>query len=719
MSAVSLTTLLGVGASPFAASAQEEEAVDTRAERIIVTARRREEALIETPASVTAFTADDIASADITTARDYIALTPNVTLVETQNAGTAFVTIRGISQARNSEPSVAVVIDGVQQTNPSQFTQQLVDIDQIEVIRGPQGAIYGRNAIGGAILISSREPSDEWEGQLFGGVDNGFGYDLRARASGPLGDNIGFAGGISWRDTDGYLDNEFLGEKADPYEQLAGRGRLVFDAGDNLTVDLRGSFDQFDGRSLYFVIGPDANDTSIPITVNNRGKNNRDIYNVSLQVEYEGEAGGVFTATTAWDSLEEILTGDQFDFKPIPESFFFGLLGEDWNQSQFLDVENWSQELRYVSPGDRRLRYVVGAYLLGTDRFISTGNMADTGNGVFPVYETPSTNPLNEQRTFLADAQDNTAWAVFGDLTFDITDQWELSLAARYDEDQREQTTLTPPEFLTLLPQATSGEVRTETFDALQPKVTLRYTPSDDLSVYAGYSRGFRSGGFNQSGVADAAQQAGIVGVGDIFKPETLDTYEIGVKGELFDGGLSYDAAVFHTNAENSYFFVFLASNSTQNLGNIDEVEYTGFDLATLAQLTPELSVNLGVGYTDSEITAFPDPAAIGNQAPLVSEYTINLGAQYLAALADTGLDLRVRADLRRIGDTWWEPFNTTVRDPVDLMDLRAGVETESWAFTVWGKNLFDEEYNAEFSPGGFLFKALPLTYGAELTYSF
>lgn len=720
---------LALSVASGAAWAQDETSGDTASEReqIIVTARRRSESLNEVPAAITAFTQTDIEAAGISTARDFIALTPNVTLVETQNAGNAFVVIRGISQARNSEPSVAVIIDGVQQTNPSQFSQELVDIQQIEVLRGPQGALYGRNAIGGAINITTRGPTDEFEAMVSAGVDNGFGYNVRGRMSGPLGDRAGFSGGISWRDTDGYLPNTFLGEDADPVENLAGRGRLVFEPNSNWTVDLRGSFDQYRGQSLYFVIDQaivlaggtfDVNDTSIPITVNNRGQNDRDIYGLSAVVEYEGDWGSI-RSTTSWDSLEEILTGDAFDFKPIPQSILNLFFGADQNQSQFLDVENVSQEVRFVSRDDRRFRYVLGAYAVWTDRFISTGNMIDTGAGVFPVYRTPSTNPLNPQATFLADAQDNFAWAVFGEVAVDLNDQWELSVAARYDEDEREQTTLTPPAFLAALPRATSGEVRSVTFDELQPKVTLRYSPNDDLSIYAGYSRGFRSGGFNQSGVADAAAAAGIVGVGDIFLPEVVDTFEVGFRSTLFDGRLDLNGSAYYTQSENSYFFVFLASNSTQNLGNVDEVEYMGLEIDGVARVSDEFTINFGLGLTDSEITAFPDATVIGNQAPLVSEYTLNLGAEYYAPLGNTGAHLRARIDYQRIGDTYWDTPNSTVRDPVDLVDLRVALEGDAWSLTAWSRNLFDEEYNAEFSPGGFLFPALPRRYGVQLTRRF
>src|SRR5687768_5407279 len=155
-------------ASPaFAQDLEQDQAAaneQTEGNEILVTGLRRTGQLQDTPAAITAFTADTIENARIIRPADFVNLTPNVNLVETQNAGNAFIVIRGITQARNSEPSVAVIVDGVQQVNPAQFNQELFDIEQIEVLKGPQGGLYGRNAIGGAIVIRTRQPSDEFEG---------------------------------------------------------------------------------------------------------------------------------------------------------------------------------------------------------------------------------------------------------------------------------------------------------------------------------------------------------------------------------------------------------------------------------------------------------------------------------------------------------------------------------------------------------------------------
>jgi iron complex outermembrane receptor protein len=653
-----------------------------------------------------------------------------MTLVETQNAGNAFVVIRGISQARNSEPSVAVLVDGVLETNPAEFNQELFDIEQIEVLKGPQGAVYGRNAIGGAIIIKTKEPSDEFEGRVKLGYGNENSLRAQAGISGPIGDTFDYRASVSYYETDGFLESTFLGGKADPVESLSARLRLGFEPGDAFSGDVRLSFENLDTRGFYFVIPrdneanpfatfttpPNANDVTSPIQVDDAGIDERDLFTGALRLNFN-VGGGTLTSVSAYNTTEEIITGDAYDFRPEPNSIFNVLLGTDLNQSQFLDLSSWSQEIRFTSAEEGRFRWILGGYFVHTDRFISTGNMVNDGTGVHPVYEVPRLPPdTNPSATFLADRQDNDAWAVFGDVVIEFTEQFELDVAVRYDEDKRENTTETPTAFLPD-PAAFTGEVRTETFSETQPKFTLRYKPNDDITLYGGWSRGFRSGGFNQTGVGAVADASGIAGVNDIFQAEVADTWEVGFKGQFLDRRLNLGLALFDTESTNGYFFVFLAANSTQNLGNLD-ADYTGAEFEISARVTDGFELFGSVGYTDSEITNMEDPSVIGNQAPLVSRVTGNLGAQWRQPINDS-LDFMLRADYRHIGETWWEPYSVTTRDAIDLVDLRIGLEGDKWGVTAWSQNLTDEEYNAEFSPGGFLFRALPLRYGLEFSYSF
>ena len=378
-----------------AAVAMPVMAQTTEMEEIIVTARKRDESFKDVPVTVNVFTETLVEDAGIYRPADFIQMVPNMTLVETQNAGNAFVVIRGISQARNSEPSVAVQVDGVLQTNPAEFNQELYDIQQIEVLKGPQGALYGRNAIGGAIIITTLDPADEFEATVKAGYGNENSIRGQLGVSGPLGDSAGYRATVNYYETDGFLHNVFLNESVDPVESLSARARFVFEPSDNFRGDFRVAVDDLSTRALYFVVPrvdeanpfggyvDDANDVDEPIQLDNPGINDRDVLNTSLKLDF-GVGDGTFTSVTHYNTTEEILTGDAFDFRPAANSLFNAIFGFDLNQSQFLDIEAYSQELRYTSPTEGKFRWIAGAYYIHTDRFISTGNMVDTGDGRVP-----------------------------------------------------------------------------------------------------------------------------------------------------------------------------------------------------------------------------------------------------------------------------------------------------------------------------------------------
>ena len=722
------------------------QSVSPAVEEVVVTARRRDETFQNVPVTVDVFTSQQIQSAGIETPRDFVALVPNMTLVEVQNVGNSFITVRGISQARNSEPSVAVLVDGVLETNPYQFDQELTDIQQIEVLKGPQGALYGRNAIGGAIIIHTADPSDHFEGSGKLGVGNGTSEKAQLAVTGPLDANatLRYRASLNFYNTDGFLENSYLNRKADPYRDYSGRLRLLWKPADEWSADLRVFRDRVATTAYYYIIPrnneanvfstfttpPNANDVNSPIQDNNLGSDNRDVLDTALKLDYN-RGFGTFTSTTDYNHTKEIDTGDAYDFRPIATSiaynvFFAGIpaaLGGplDESQSQFIDVTTESEELRFTSNKVGGFSWIAGAYYVHTERFISTDNLVDRGAGVPRVYHDPLVDPnnpfaTNTNVTFLADSQNNNAWAVFGDATYEFSRQLELDAAIRYDDDSRRNTTDTPQHFLPD-PTASSGEVRKHTWTETQPKGTLRYKPSDDLTIYGGWSRGFRSGGFNQTGVGAVALASGHLGVHDLFNAEVADTWEVGAKSQFFERRLNANLALYHTKSRNGYWFYFDATTSTQNLGNLDAT-YKGAELELTAKATDRLDVYANFGYTDGKITHMEDPTVVGNKPPLLTRDTIGAGLQYHQPLAER-LNATLRLDYQQIGRTWWDPYNVTSRDPVNLVDLRAGLEGQQWSVTAWSKNLTDKHYNAEFSPGGFLWRALPRRYGVDFTFKF
>ncbi|MGC1523508.1 MAG: TonB-dependent receptor, partial [Steroidobacteraceae bacterium] len=294
--------------------------------------------------------------------------------------------------------------------------------------------------------------------------------------------------------------------------------------------------------------------------------------------------------------------------------------------------------------------------------------------------------------------------------------QWELDAAIRYDRDRRENTTDTPQNFLPD-PTAHTGEVRTVTFDAAQPKGTLRYTPTDNLTFYGGWSRGFRSGGFIQTGVGAVAASEGKLGVHDVFQAEVADTWEVGMKSQFLDRRLNMNLALYHTDSHNGYFFFYDSVTSTQNLGNLDAT-YRGGELELNARATDWLDLYANFGYTDGKITHMEDPTVVGNKPPLLTKDTVNAGFQAHEPVGD-GLNGVLRLDYQLIGRTWWDPYDLTSRDPVNLVNLRTGVEADRWSVIAWSKNLTNKIYNAEFSTGGFLWRAPPRRYGVDFAFKF
>ncbi len=489
------------------------------------------------------------------------------------------------------------------------------------MFKGAQGAFYGRNAIGGAIVITTRQPTDEFEGRVEVGRDSGPGYRALLSGSGPLAGskNLKYHAALSYFDTDGYIDNTYLGEKADPYKDVSARLRLLWDANDRLHTDSRLYISRLDTQALYFNIVNDVNDTSLPGSRQQCGRErprplaarlqarlrhgprHADVHHLGRPNRGDSDRRRVRLPADHGIVLLQLLrlfgpATVRPESEPIPE-------GRHRQPGGPLHVE-----------GRRaRFNWIAGVYAITTDRFISTGNMVDTGDGVFPVYRTPSTNPLNPQFSFLADSQDNLAWAVFGDANLDLTDSSNSSWRLRYDDDHRKQTTLTPAG----IPRRSTFRVsaglhgpgaQAHVGASCSRSVTLRYQPSDAVTLYGGYSKGFRSGGFNQTGVGAVAFANGILGVHDLFDAETAETLEFGVKSRASEPTAEHGFQRLRHEATGSYFFVFLAENSTQNLGNLDKVNYSGYEFDLKALVTDSLNLNFGYGSTDSEILAAEDP---------------------------------------------------------------------------------------------------------------
>ena len=423
MTSASALSLSLMGGTAFA---QLEPTANDIDEIIVTGARGRVENEVEVPIAVTVFTTEEIVDAKIERVDDFIGLTPGVTIANSQDSGTNFITIRGVSQTRNGEPPVAVVIDGVLQVNARAFDQPLFDVDQIEVLKGPQGALYGRNATQGAILINTRAPSEEFEGYVQGTAATGDDYSVEASVSGPISDDIQYRLSGKYRDRGGQLDNITLDTPVDYSEEIAVRGHLHWDVSDTITADLRGSYVDTDGGSLNFTYQPafpidnatglpqnfdftrlDADIVDRDFFANNLGNDQREVGQISLRLKADLGFAELLS-TSAYDSITQSSRGDQFPYtaassiNPAPPFPFF-----DGTQTQFVDVETFSQELRLTSTDDSALRWMIGGYYLTTDRFISSTTGDDLEQGIVEIRRTADFNASNPINSFFGDDNDN------------------------------------------------------------------------------------------------------------------------------------------------------------------------------------------------------------------------------------------------------------------------------------------------------------------------
>ena len=769
---------------------------------IIVTARRQDELLAEVPASVTVFTAEMLDRTGVQQADEFVQLTAGVTIVSgTAEAGDTQINIRGINGARDAESSVALVVDGILKTNTAQLNQDQGTLRQIEILKGPQGALYGRNAAAGAIVIQTLKPSDILEGgvKLSAAEDNT--YKASGYISTPIGDSAGLVLSASYNTSDGFYRNSFLDNRkvVDDQETWSVDGRFIAELGDATEIDVKARYADLSGASINFntafhlpnfagvdpAFFEDVNDHEFGYYSNIRPTNDQTTFETSVKLTHEFEAM-TLTAWALYSDVDQSLTADgtSADFarytfpgatqasvdasnscfattaqltgyplnaptfvgnNPIP--FIFdpvngSTLGAyspttcDGTQYQIREQTDISAEVRLSSNGDGPLAWQIGAYYLNIDRDVGVSLGADLGQGVIrQLYnDADSSNPTSQ---LFSDNFNTNVYAAFGSLDYEVADNFDVSLALRYDIEQREVSSRVPlvTDPITgdpINPGQAFGAIpdQKETFKELQPKLSLRYGLTDDLNIYANWGIGFKSGGFNNQGAAAIVDQnfnqflGTNVLINDVYRKETSSAFEAGIKGSAANGAITFDLAGYYTKVDDMQFFEFFvgAFGLLRVVSNIDKVDIYGVEFNANAEIVEGWDIFGSVNLTESEIKANASrPYTVGNKSPHTADYTINLGTQMVAPIANS-FDLVMRADYRITGPTWFHTvqedtgptlfsgllpgsalalpafvgdgdMSITERDAFGVLDLRFGLEGDNWNITAFADNLLDKRY--------------------------
>ena len=652
-------------------------------EEIIVTAQKRSERLQDVPIQVDVLTAEALAARQIEQTSEVSRIVPNFSVQRTDTYTNSVVVMRGIAQASRSDSPVAVIVDGVPQDDVKQFNMRLFDVTSIEVLRGPQGSIYGRNAEAGVVLINTRQPTDEFTGFADFSYGNENTIDAAAGISGAIAPGARFRLAGSYFSSDGVIENAFTGGAGDEVDyDYSLRGSLYFDLGENTTLTLIANYSKFDAAGVIFapVFSGDPNDfVDLQSNFPNRGDGDSQNYTAKL----ESDLGfATFSSITGYTRLEQVEVTD-LDFTSTP------VLG---NNSPY-EREIWSQEFRLVSPGDRPLRWVLAADALDSDHFLATRVFFDRGD------------PVNDPNTFgggvRPEDSSRFAYGVSGQIDYDVTSQLTLTAGARYDSDERTQV------------DNATGLDRDADFELFQPRVSATYRFDEDRQVYATIGVGFRSGVFNGTDfpIADS---------------EELTNYEVGFKTQGMNGRLTLNGAVFYSDIDNLQFSYIDFVRRANVTSNIDNVSITGAEIEAAVDVADSLSLFANIGYAKSEIeelTLFPQ--YVGNHPPRTADWSSTAGFDFTHATSNA-LDWFVRGDVQYISDRYWFHDNLDVQDAKTFVNLSLGVETETWGVTVWGKNLSDTEAYDTYFPGQATglpydvgFPSRPRTYGVRLAVNF
>jgi iron complex outermembrane receptor protein len=812
--------ILALAAAPVAAHAQSNQdnadnpqtaQADVEGNTIVVTGLKRDQAFVDVPVSVQVFNSKAIEAAGISRPEDFLALTPNVAFQTSNHAGEFFVNIRGQTSVRQSEGAVAIVIDGVQLATQNEFNGELFDIEQIEVLKGPQGALYGRNAAAGAIVIRTKEPTDTFEGfvrALYGNWDT---MTLSGSVSGPIIEGaLRFRLSAAISDSDGPFQNINTGENVMRSREKVGRARVIWDDGGPTTVDLRVNASEVSGGAIAFnaqIVGAtqggvtttaiDTDDTSLPYTNDVPGNNLQTKWSTALKIDHD-LGWATLTSVTSYNTIIDRyqarnfpyaawnFAGNDFASDALSPGLDLDILAAFGDNTQKFRISNraFIQEFRLTSPGDQRLRWQVGMFYLNSTRKFFTeqglnGRLpTDNRGNLLPPFVIPGTTigapvapverlligggtilptlgidgPATSNGTLNYDANKYGAenFAPFGNIQYDVTDDLEIQLALRYDIEKRDVRSLTPDipnPFFGIAPGApaatynlcvantglTADQCRdSRTFKQLQPKATITYKfPSGNGSIFAGYGRSFKSGGFNPIGTrAVLLQGLPNILVQDSYNKEVSDSFEIGFKSQLAGNRLSINGAVFYTEVRNAQQFEFFPTGGIQAISQIAGTRIYGAEIDINARVTDTLTIFAGGGYIDDKITDIDsrDPIdradIIGNRIPFVPDYNITAGFQLTQPINDS-LNFLARGEYNRVGEVWYDQRNAlnTERSPIDLVNARMGVGNDTWEVALWSRNLFNERYNADavviLPVAHAVFRAQDRSYGVEARYKF
>ncbi|MDB4225951.1 TonB-dependent receptor, partial [bacterium] len=676
---------------------------------VIGKSRKRTENIQTTAESVTALNSEGIESAGVSDVSSFATLVPNLKFNSAQAVGLNFITVRGIPQVRGGDAPLAFVIDGVTIPDPSLLSQDLYDLALVEVVKGPQGALYGKNAIGGAINIYTKEPTNKMSNSVKFGVGNGGNLQAQFVSSGAIKeDKVFYRFSTQYKSFDGLLTNEFLNEKVDFSENFNIRGQIKARVSNNLTVAATIQHFNIDGGATYYSVNPTGTDgefTGGVLNPNPSDGNNVIVADVLGRSDMKNNYGNIkMDYNLKGANLQSITSFNKVDRSTIGDLDFLELDG--LTQAEEIQTKTFNQELRLSNTkNDTKFDWSLGGFYQNIKKDVYQNGTTGVDFGGPDAYDTA--DYVNETNTI----------ALFGFGDYKLTDKFTVSAGFRYDIDKFTQDDVL---FVT-----NSKRDNNE----FQPKVSLSYQASKDVLFYANYGRGYRNGGFN-------AQATDLFN--GSFDDETSDNYELGFKTTSWNDRLIFNGSIFSSKLTNQQQYILDLNTFIAGVYNYDETKVFGFELESRTRLTNYLDVFANFGLSDAEIVEGGTTGGTngdttdnsnynGNKTPFVPVSTFALGLESSFNITEA-LKFNGFVNLDTTGKTYWHESNQDIHtsDSYSLLDARIGLSYKNWKLDIWGKNLTDKQYYQEFSVGEFVgspddvgWRGRPLSVGTAISVRF
>ena len=676
---------------------------------VVVTANRRLENLQRTAASVTAIEAKQIEQLQVKTFGELNSIAPNFQSYDDGFVGTfTQIASRGLATI-NITPIIGLYVDDVPVFNTFSYPQGLTDLQSIEVLRGPQGTLYGRNALGGVIKVTTNPPTNQLSGFVNAGYGNLNAKEFQLGLNAPLVANkLFFRLNGNFNDRDGFVKNEATGNKFQNRRIVNGNAALRYFATDRLRLSLNYAIQQRKSLGNAYAIAS-AKMSFREILKKRPYKLNQDLdgsakvttHNAAFSALYDFDKFSL-TAVTAYQKTANRTFAD-FDFGPA----------DALTSRSHTDLNNISQEIRLASTAKTNLEWTSGIFLY-------RNNMDNVVN-IYIGKQNP--RPVPPAGTIRTDDSENTAkgFALFGQAAYALTEKLTVTGGLRYDFE-RSSATMSRTYNIPLPGQKFKNQAD---FAAISPKVSVSYKANEHTFVFANVARGFRPGGINQ--FARNAKDAP-------YKPEYTMNYELGFKSDLMNNRLRFNLTGFFIDyTEQQVLNLLSPTEFLMGIDNIGRSRSMGLELESQWVATKGLTFNANLGLMKTKVVDYTvksvNPATrkqvvtdrSGNQLPVSPQLNGNINVNYIVPLTKK-INFETSADYRYQSEVFWDISNVGKQEAYGLLNGRMGLTSKNYDVFLWGKNITDQKY---FTYGfgynnltGASF-GLPLTYGITLTAKF